>query len=335
MPSTGAAAVAVCLLLVLAGCSGGPADTTTSGVGVTTTPNTTTAVTSTATTSRTTTRTTTDTTHDRWIRGSAYTVNPETVALESSIPIGRLDPSTARIVNETIENGTTTVTRIGTTYDGSRYPVVVNGTYYDVNATLLEQERVTVHLFDVEGPLQEDTDQYEAAASDAVAFENLSAPDQRIVEASLPENRDLDTVSVDTFAQVPFEDGTAPSNATLADGTVHYVEYDGHYLRIEFKQEDVRDRSTYRYEASLVAESFDAYRPIATDRYVTNASNSTLPEGAQEVLIGTLQNGSIYYHSETPTIAPSYETFYYWTRDHRFVRYQGEIYRLDIMRVME
>lgn len=334
VPATWTVALA-CVLVVIAGCSGAPADTTTATTvasGGTTTAATTDA---TATPTTSTRQTTTDTTHDRWIRGSAYTVNEETVALESSISIDSLDASDARIVNETIENGTTTVTRIGQVYSGSRYPVVVNGTYYDVNATLLERERVTVHLFAVEGPLREGTDAYETAEAQAVSFENLSTTDRQIVTESLPEDRDLDTVSVDTIAPVTFENDTVPDSSTLADGDTHYVEYEGHYLRIEFRQEDVRDRSTYRYEANVVAEGFDTYVDIAIDRYVTNASNTTLPEGSQEVLLNTLENGSIYYHSETPTIAPSYETFYHWTRNHRFVRYEGDIYRLDIMRIME
>lgn len=325
-------AIAVCVLLVLGGCLGAGGQTTDT---TTTAATSTTTAPTTSTTTTTSPQTTTDTTHDRWIRGDAVELSPAKIAAETSQNLSNLDANARDVVRRAVENGSTTLTTVREAPGEFHRPVVVDGAYYDLNRTTVSAESVTVHDFKMSGPIREESDEYDRATADAVAFENLSAPDQRVFRVGLPSDERLDEIRFTKLFHFYYENGTPPANATFADGDVHYVAYEGHYFRVKFDETRTVNRTTYRYAAERIASSQEEYTEIALDRYVTNVSNASLSGEPREILIRTLENGSVNYHSEDPSMDGDYVAFYRWTLDHQFVRYEGEYYWLQIYKVME
>lgn len=341
MPSSRrSTAVLACVLLVLAGCAGTPTDSASTSTSPTAPTNDTPADATTATTSatateRTTSPPTTDSTHDRWIRGDVVPVRPYQIATETSTRIQRLDASAASIARQAVTNGSVTVTSVREPYSGGPYPVVVNESVYDINRTVISSETVTVHEIEMEGPLREGSDQYQTAESDAIAFDDLPAADQQAFLAGIPENENLSRISFSTQFPYHYENGTPPADSVFVSDEPRYVAYQGHYFQIGSDGTDEREQRTYRYEATRVAPNMTAYEDVAVERYVTNVSNTSLPTGVEEILLGGIENGSVYYHSEDPSIDSDYRAFYQWSRENRFVEYEGEYYWLRIMKVME
>lgn len=338
MPSSPTAALLASLLLVLAGCSGVPVETTTSTAPTASTTTTTppdTRTDTTTSTPTTTTRTTTDSIHDRWIRGDVVQVDTHQIAVETSIRAQRLDSDERQIVRAAVENGSTTATTLTDAFSGGYYPIVVNGTVYEVNRTLVSNESVRVHTIQLDGPLREGSDPYRTAQNESVAFDALPAGDQAAFLAGIPMDEDLDSISFATQYPYQYENGTPPANSVLVSDNVRYVAYQGHYFQVQFDGASQDEQRTYRYVAREVAANLSAYESVALNRYVANASNTSLSPRAQEILLDGLENGSVYYHSEDPSIATHYENFYYWSQEHRFVEYEGEYYWLQVMKVME
>lgn len=289
----------------------------------------------TATTTETTTtssRTTPDGTHRRWIRGRAVAVTAADIAERTSFRLSETAAADRPLYHRAITNGSARGTVLGDRDDPPRCPVVVNGTYYAINRTEIASELVTVHRFSISGPVDEGTDEHATATDEGVAFENLSAIDRKVFSTGMPSEG---TEGFYLEFDYRFENATPPDASRLADADTVYVRFEGEYYRVTFERTRTVHRITYRYTASAVANSTEAYAEIATDRYVTNVSNVSLSGEARKALVRMIRNGSIEYETRDPGFPTHLERLYEWSTRHRFVEYRGEYYAVQVSKVVE
>lgn len=360
MPSVSArpaVAVVAVLAVVLAGCTGGgPAGTTTPPDDTTesTVPTTTDATTAEATTTdtRTTTADYTAMGDDGYYRGYDFRARETRLAelADSVAPAPEeLEPEREPLVRRGARNGSVTAKHTGGERSGplaSLDYLRANGTYYAVNATTVGRERRTAYQFDLEGPVGSPTSEYDLdrAKREAVAAENLSAPDRRVFFEGLPpaEDRlDRDEGSFLAGFYYFYPNDTVPAAATVADGETHFVGYDGNYYALTFDGTRRLDRYETRYDFVPVADDRSEFASLVRDRYVTNLSTADLDDGNRSRLADLVRGGHVEWSGNASAVPerirrlerlvdrlPPESNVAYVERD-------GTYYRLTLRLVME
>lgn len=345
--------VAVVCSLVLAGCTTGDnagpnqtkvTDTTYPGATETTTPATTTPETTISDT------TSTGMGADGWYHGYTFRADQTDLAsigAEVARTPDELDAEEASLVRQGASNGSVTVAHTGAS--GPLYNldyVRVNDTYYEVSPTQVESESRKAFVFDVEGPITADSREYsfDRAKREAIAAENLPAPDRAVFFDGLPPAERRPAPNEGSFFvgfTYFYATDTAPENATFTDGETHFVAYDGTYFAVQFEENLWEDRSETRYTFEPVAQNQSAFDSIVREQYVTNLSTSELTADERELVRDIVENGSIRWSgddSETPPeIRQRKEALQKLSPDRRdaYVEVDGEYYEITLVEVME
>ena len=343
---------AVVCSLVLAGCTtgdqAGPLSTTespeTTTANATTTVATTTAATTTAET------TSAGMGADGWYRSYRFRASQTSLASLAE-RVARtpeeLEPEREPLARRGASDGSVTVAHAGDhgPLDGLDY-VRTNGTYYAVGSEQVAVESRTAFDFGMEGPISAENSEYslQRAKREAVAAENLSAPDSAVFFEGLPPAEERPEPGEGSFVTGYFHfyaTDEAPANATFVDGETHFVAYDGAYYAVEFDEKRTLDRTETRYTFDVVASNQSAFASLVGDRFVTNLSTSDLGDRDRELVRDVVENGSIFWEgnaSETPAaigrraelleeLAPKGSVAY--------VEIDGRYYRITVMQVME
>lgn len=290
-----------CVVLVLvAGCLGPAATDNSTPTAATPEPTTSTPAPTTAA----------PTTHvgmgaDGWYHGytfSAYEVGPAGFASEVAPAATTLEPEREPLVRRGAANGSVTATHAGEhgPLSGTDY-VRVNGTYYAVTETTLDSEPRVAFRFDLEGPVGARNGEHDLdrARENAVAAENLSAPDRRAFFEGLPpaeERPEPDEGSFSAGFFVYYESDTAPANSTLTDGDTHFVEHEGAYYAIAVDERQRTTRYTTHYGFERVADTPEAFAEAVRSEFVTPLSS--LPDRERLLLLDVVENGSVHWDGD-------------------------------------
>lgn len=336
-------AVALAALLVLAGCTGAPSATSPTE----TPPDPQTTATPTATNdTETPTTDETPTTHDGYYR--AYTVlAAETtvgdVAAElarSPAELERWHEDRAAVVRSAAATGSASRVKldpeVSLGLDGEL--VVVDGTYYRVNATVDSRERVTAHHMDADGPLgnRYEGDELDAYRERAVDHDALPPADRRAV---------ADTVGI---ADEPyrnfhgigywhhFENGTVPDNSTLADGRTHVVRYNDTLWKMQLSPSRTSEQIRYRvtYTLDTVAENESAWRDYVRRNNVTALGNVSVGADARGVLRNAIEHGSVEWEGTSEDTPQRFEALFRHSSRY-YVAQNGAIYRITVRQIVE
>lgn len=328
-------ALALTALLVVAGCTG-PVATNPTAEPTTQTTEPTTQTTESAE------RTTELTDHAHF---RSYTVTAEAttiadVAAEIARSPAELERREAGIVRDAAANGTASRVRMGAEVrlDPAGEPVVVNGTYARVNATVAWSENVTAHYVTADGPLGTRYNESELVPyrERAVAFEDLPPADRRAVEATIH-------VADHPFRNLHgigywhhFENGTAPERSVLADGETHVVRYNDTLWKIRLNPNRTSEQVRYRvdFELHTIAETESAWQSYVRETRVRNLSALPVSPEARGVVRQSIENGRVHWEGTTETEPPKFRELYdlggafYVTRN-------GTLYRITVRKVME
>lgn len=332
-------AVALAALLVLAGCTGAP-----SATSPTETPlNPQTTATPTPTDATT---TETPTTRDGYYR--AYTVRAaETtigdVAAEIALSLAELErwhEDRAAVVRAAAATGSASRVKLDpeVSLDLDGELVVVDGTYYRVNATVDSRERVTAHHIDADGPLgnRYEGDELDAYRERAVDHGALPPADRRAV---------ADTVGI---ADEPyrnfhgignwhyFENGTVPDNSTLADGGTHVVRYNDTLWKMQLSPSRTSEQSRYRvtYTLDTVAENESAWRDYVRRNNVTALGNVSVGADARDVLRSAIEDGSVEWEGTSQETPQRFEALFRHSSRY-YIAQNGAIYRIIVREIVE
>lgn len=328
------------VVVVAAGCVGGsPQTTSTQPTETTSTPA----------------ETTTSTTYagmgaDGWYRSFTFRAS-EVSAAEMARDVAPEPTHGERpaLAREAAANGTVTVRHVGADGpfdDGDS--LRVNGTYYRVNATTVERETREAFRFDLSGPVASPASEYdvERAAAEATAVGNLSAADRRAFSECLPADGDVPDAGEGAFSAgcfVFYANDTAPASATLLDGDVHFVAYEGQYFAASLDERQRVERYTTRYAFSEVAPNASAFAASIRDDYVTNLSASNLTDRERRLLVDVVENGTIEWSGDRQNVTAAIHARERLLRDLpprdlgriAYVEIDGERYRLTLRKAVE
>lgn len=358
MPSVSARpaiAVVAVLAVVLAGCTGGgPAGTTTRPDATTeaTGPTATTTDDPTSTEERTTTADYTAMGDDGYYRGYDFRASETRLGelADSVAPTPEeLEPEREPLARRGAGNGSVTVHHTGGERSGplaSLDYLRANGTYYAVNATTVGRERRTAYQFDLEGPVGSATSEYDLdrAKREAVAAENLSAPDRRVFFEGLPHPEDRPDRGAGSFLAgfyYFYPNDTVPAAATVADGETHFVEYDGNYYALTFDGTQRLDRYETRYDFVPVAENRSEFASLVRERYVTNVSTADLDDGNRSRLADLVRRGHVEWSGNASAVPDRIRRLERLVErlppegNVAYVEFDGTYYRLTLRLVME
>lgn len=220
--------------------------------------------------------------------------------------------------------------------------VRLNGTYYRLNKTVVGERSGPAYRMHLDGPMRERFhEDYDRAEEEAVDLASLSDLDRRIFSYAVPAPDEREgTVHSAGYFWV-FTPNASREDATLADGERRYVRYEGDYYRFEGGErrgDGVRYR--VRYDLTPVAPSAAAFADEHLETFVTPITEESLQSPARNVILEALRNSSVAWEGETE-VPDRYAAAARWIQDRppdgglAFVRYDGALYRLTVVRVME
>lgn len=348
--------VALLALVAVAGCVGSPADTSpTADPTTATTPDATTDGTTTATPTTDSTTPTADrtpTTRDCYYEGyevETREVSPAEVAEELARPISDLDYRPRRVAQAALADGSATTTVLGDERPLDDGDVLrENGTYYAVRRTTVASEPVTADDFELDGPLdpEYDEDAYDAAEAEAVAFEDLAAPDRRAFLAGVPRGEHLDHLvsgggALSARYSYAFRNESARAASRLVEDGPQYVEFRDAYWRVA-PTGDRRstERVTHRYRLETTADSTESFGADAVEGYAV-ALNESFGSDERDLLVEAFDAGVVDWSGCEESPPAVYESLAGTVADtppdgrFAYVRHDGTLYRVTVLHVIE
>ncbi|QLG63716.1 hypothetical protein [Halorarum salinum] len=226
------------------------------------------------------------------------------------------------LVRGAVRNGSATANDTRPPVDPDGLPFAVDGAYHDLSV-----EETGNHT---ETRVSLEVDYNGTTDGEAVAHDDLPPADRALVDAVLPPRDGYRTEEYDLGTGTLYTDEEAAESVLLGGG-YDAVEYDGERYPIRVEDGGPRTVTRYRYTATEVAPSAEAY---GGDLRETKAFTlSGLPDAEAEI-VGEAVDGSYYAESDDDeAFASLLDRF----RSHEavesdeyagswIVRYEGEIY---------
>lgn len=217
-----------------------------------------------------------------------------------------------------------------------------NGTYYAVEKSVVSRHEGPAHSMKLEGPIRpEFHDDYERATREAVNFSALSAADREAFEYAVPPAGERETAVTTSGYDYVFSPDVDADRATLVDGEVHYVRYEGDVFRIQSDGTDgTKVRYRVRYELERIADSPEAFIEDRLSSLVTplNASNAT--GGAPDVVLDAIGGETVEWEGRRDAPVRIRDAAA-WVESHppegsdAYVRREGTLYRIEVRKVVE
>lgn len=217
-----------------------------------------------------------------------------------------------------------------------------NGTYYAVNKSVVTRHEGTAYGVELKGPLRpEFHDNYERAEQKAVNFSSLSAADRSVFEYALPPADERESAVTSAGYEYVFAPSVDVEDASLVDGDVHYVRYEGDIFRIASDgPRGTKVRYRVRYELRPVANSSKAFIENRLPTLVTPLNESNATDTTRSVLVDTVRGNPVEWEgrSEAPARISDAAT---WVDERppggstAYVRYAGETYRVRVSKIVE
>lgn len=324
-------------LLLLAGCTTGPTSTSPHVEPTNSTASETPTATPTTTQSRPTSHA-----HYRSYTVEAHESNIAEIGSEiarSPDELARWDEAEAAVVRRAVDSGSSPVRtgpEVRLDMDGEL--VVVNGSYYRVNATVTWRETVTAHNVEADGPLgnRYDGEAMRDFRRRAVNHSQLPPADRRAVSETIgiadEPFRDLHGIS----HWVHFRNGSLPDASTLADGETHVVRYNRTLWKVRLQPGQTSEQVRYRVNYTLepVAGNASAWQEHVRRNHVRNVSGLLVSGAARDVVRDALQDGTVHWEGTTENEPRKFRELYDLGSPLYVVR-NGTLYRVTVQKVME
>lgn len=200
-----------------------------------------------------------------------------------SLPSPEADEERALVLG-VVENGSATANGTRPPVETEGYPFAVDGAYYDLSAEVVDSR--------IDARVSLEIDYNGTTDGRVVAYDDLSPADRALVDALLPPRSDRRVEGYDMGAGGRYTQSEAASSVLLS-GEYAAIRYEGERYPIRVERRDVTVR-TYRYTASQVASSDEAYADRLRDRHQFTLSGlSDAERGVIEEATGDT------YHAET------------------------------------
>lgn len=242
-------------------------------------------------------------------------------------PLPESDRRPASVVRAAIDDGSATVTAPSPPVDRG-LPFERDGAYYNVTWTVTDERSATMVSLAVDYNAT-DTD------GDAVAFEDLPAPDREALDSVLPPSTTRRVPGPDVGVGATYTDAELNASVLAPSPEYDVVVYEGTRYRVTVGEpRDVTVR-TYRYEATRVAPDAAAYAAHLRETY---AFTMTGLDDAERDVVAEAIDGSYYAQSDDDaafaSVVDRFRERRAVTRDSGtgtyLVRYDGRLYLADV-----
>lgn len=215
-----------------------------------------------------------------------------------------------------------------------------NGSVYTLRKRVVDNQTGTGYRVRLTGPLSPDRhDDYDRAEREAVAFESLSGPDQRLFGYAAPTRETADSGVRTAGYTYVFRPGGA-GNATLVDGERHYVRYQGDRYRVVLDDRvEGAVRYRVRYDRQQVADSLRALFEQRRDDLVVTLNASAEPP-VRGFVARVIENEPAEWAGER-TEPHRFRATEEWARHHSvpgrraYVRHEGTLYEVRVLKTVE
>lgn len=278
----------------------------------------------------------------------AVGISPEAIAHEQAATAGSLYDERARLYRSMFADGSATQLVLtdadeplaDTAFEQGAL-IRNEGVYYRAERTVLDRRTGTGYLFEFEGPLQEYHDDNGTAREQAVPYAELSTAQRNLFDYVAPEAPDREDATLSASVTYLPPEGSSLGGAWL-DGGPQYVRKDGELFRLQYgneRPETVRLR--LRYTPERVAGTASAFVDGRLEEYVTNVTAERPADPEREVIVSSIVEGSFEWAGTVQTRPARVEAAERWVREqppegsYAYVRYGGELYRLEVQEVIE
>jgi hypothetical protein len=232
------------------------------------------------------------------------------------------------LVREAIENGSAIERSRGPLVDRG-LPFAHEGRYYNVswNVTARQPGTDAEIAFDYNGT---------AAPDETVAYENLSARDREAIDQLFPPLTDHRENGYEVGVGIAYTESERNRSVLLAE-KYEAVRYEGETYPVRVSDTERVTIKTYRYTATVVANSSAEYASLLRGQYLFTLSNLSNEE--QQVVETAITDGETYYAEDTDDQAfrSIMERFGHHEAIHKaeyegtwLVRYEGEVYVAEL-----
>jgi len=278
----------------------------------------------------------------------AYEITPESIAREQAAGAGDLYDERARLYRSMFDDGSATrllLTGADEPLAGAAFEQGASlrndGIFYRAERTVLDRRTGEGYRFEFEGPLQEYHDYYGTAQEEAVPYAELSSTQQDLFDYIAPKAPDSENGSLTASVSYLPPAGSSLGEAWL-DGEPQYVRKDGELFRLQYENERPDTaRLRVRYTPERVADSASAFVDGRLDTLVTNVTDERPADPAREVIVSSLAEGSFEWEGTVQSRPERVEAADQWVREHSpegsyaYVRYDRELYRIEVREVIE
>jgi hypothetical protein len=212
-----------------------------------------------------------------------------------------------------------------------------DGQFYRVESEVVDRRQAEGFQFDLEGPLREDERERANDSGTVTEFGELSATQTDLFTYAMPNSEERECCSVLAgFYYLP-PDGESLDGSGWLDGDPHYVEHLGDLFRVQFDGDTPPVvRMQVRYDLEPVADSASEFVAPRLEELVTNVTESEPPAPGRSVIRSAIENGTYEWSGTVSTRPEAVESAANWLRDHtRYLRYEGELYRVTVMEAIE
>lgn len=195
-----------------------------------------------------------------------------------------------RLAKRAIENGSTTAQGRDPPVE-SGLPFAHGGRYYNLSWTVTDREEATAVdvAIDYNGS---------ATSGEAVAYESLTARDRAVLEQLLPPRTDHRTDGYDFGVGATYT-RTQANRSVLLDGEHDAVGYEGETYPVEVDDSRTVTVRTYRYTATVVANSSSEYAEQLREEHLFTLSG--LSQDERQVVEEAIDDR--YYAEDTDDVA--------------------------------
>jgi len=260
-------------------------------------------------------------------------VDAQGLADAASQPAERSDDdgSRRRVLPRAVENGSATVTGRSPPVD-PELAIAHEDAYYDVSWSVVDREEGTSVGVAID---------YNATntSGPAVEYADLPAADRAVLDGLLPPRTDRRVSGPEMGAGGTYTDAEREASVLLEDapGTVIVI-HEGKRYRVTVEDPEPVTLKTYRYTATEVAASAEAYAERIENEYAFELSDANLSDRQQSVIEEAVRNGSYRAESDDDEAFRSVIELF---REHEpltegastgtwVVRHEGELYVVDL-----
>lgn len=205
-----------------------------------------------------------------------------------SAPHVRTDRPPRAVVNASVANGSTTVTAVEPPV-AEGLPVAADGAYYDLTWTVVDERPASIVPIGID---------YNASAPSgtAIAYGELPRVDREALAALLPQRGPARTDGIDAGFEAVYTAAETDESVLVPAQRYDVVVYEGERYPIEVEPTRETTLSTYRYEATRVADDAGTYASHLRERYTFALSNLT--DAERSVVGAAVANGTYYAESD-------------------------------------